>query len=948
MGAFHSVTENPPYRYLGISRLQESRCCRCCGTVYHQPGIVHNAQPHYPSVLCGIWLIRSDEVQSPEHTKHGYTVRNPSPISSRADEFSFDGVDSSTVLSTKLPRRKAPPSKPAHVAATLLKHTDFTKNERSALKRGFFSVMNVSLGDTSDYSQLEGCHIHGCLFVEHGNLVFQAVDCRARLPSLLTMRKHVTSTLPTRHSTDFNSTNYRLRSARGSDAAMGFPDSVCSSKHSIDVPCRESHPTSLFFTLKRTRHKLLAYLRDAYALPPKGKFSCRNCHPGMNFGSFSYPSSQLTGMKVPHNLRTRNSASVGSRSGVGSLPPPPLRLSWPLFTLRRFGFYENSLFKLESGRRAPRGEGHYLFVIKGLKEFRQHFEQYVHRRKSISPSMPTQVTHPHLSFRGDPFDQKDAASFNSLANSSPNLSPPGYCTQQGLQSCHPDSHAVTPPKLRNTHSREEKTAKYQRSSDLNHYPSSYARCQRWSMFPTKVATTNESSSFVNSVASNSSTLPTRSFNVEESSPDIVTLPDPPHPPIMSFYDNVGRAHSYSRESSNKLNSSMNKPGITREWLNSLSTQTPGRVYASRRAMTTFIHSDQCARMDGLPSVDVSSNSPRSRTLRSTEQPHGLHPRASVRSHLSLPRPPLRHSGSTAILTRGARTNNVYESRHTSLPTPVLPTGAMTTTGSNKERKPSTSDFSDSDAALTSARLVLGTDSDQPPYYNLHSPEALFQIGRSNSLTHPTNCCHADPPVGKMKRCTSVPHSSSSDQVKSSLRIRPWLMVNPDCTCSALAGRHTSGEKSVDAPSQQQQQQQTVAFIQGTTESEDPHLEVREVGPEHSRCPLGTLHYASLDFGRTLPDTVVEDEIPNSLPHTSYLSNRSPTSCSAPGSHDCTYGTLVSRSALTSHGRVRSFSSLETGGHNVNVESAGSDLPTNYVAICQLQTLAMRAVLNATT
>ncbi|CAH8539783.1 unnamed protein product [Schistosoma turkestanicum] len=63
------------------------------------------------------------------------------------------------------------------------------------------------------------------------------------------------------------------------------------------------------------------------------------------------------------------------------LPPPPLRLSWPLVTLRRFGFYGNSLFKVETGRRAPRGEGLYLFRIKNLREFRKSFEICVHQRR---------------------------------------------------------------------------------------------------------------------------------------------------------------------------------------------------------------------------------------------------------------------------------------------------------------------------------------------------------------------------------------------------------------------------------------------------------------------------------------------------------------------------------------------------------------------------------------
>ncbi|VDQ14217.1 unnamed protein product [Trichobilharzia regenti] len=42
--------------------------------------------------------------------------------------------------------------------------------------------------------------------------------------------------------------------------------------------------------------------------------------------------------------------------------------------MRRFGFYGNSLFKVETGRRAPRGEGLYLFRIKHLREFKKSFE----------------------------------------------------------------------------------------------------------------------------------------------------------------------------------------------------------------------------------------------------------------------------------------------------------------------------------------------------------------------------------------------------------------------------------------------------------------------------------------------------------------------------------------------------------------------------------------------
>ncbi|VDP90808.1 unnamed protein product [Echinostoma caproni] len=71
---------------------------------------------------------------------------------------------------------------------------------------------------------------------------------------------------------------------------------------------------------------------------------------------------------------TRRRDSDAVDLDIYRLPPPPLRLSWPLCTLRRFGFYGNTLFKLEAGRRAPRGEGHYLFRIRTLREFRQYFE----------------------------------------------------------------------------------------------------------------------------------------------------------------------------------------------------------------------------------------------------------------------------------------------------------------------------------------------------------------------------------------------------------------------------------------------------------------------------------------------------------------------------------------------------------------------------------------------
>lgn len=56
-----------------------------------------------------------------------------------------------------------------------------------------------------------------------------------------------------------------------------------------------------------------------------------------------------------------------------SSPRETLRLEWPLTTLRQFAF-NGYLFKMETGRRAPHGEGHYLFRIPDIVEFRQNLE----------------------------------------------------------------------------------------------------------------------------------------------------------------------------------------------------------------------------------------------------------------------------------------------------------------------------------------------------------------------------------------------------------------------------------------------------------------------------------------------------------------------------------------------------------------------------------------------
>ncbi|BHF77650.1 hypothetical protein SprV_0602075900 [Sparganum proliferum] len=75
-----------------------------------------------------------------------------------------------------------------------------------------------------------------------------------------------------------------------------------------------------------------------------------------------------------------------SGSQVFSEPVSPksssetLRIEWPLATLRQFAFHK-CLFKMETGRKAPYGEGHYLFRLKHLDEFRQTLEFHIRSQK---------------------------------------------------------------------------------------------------------------------------------------------------------------------------------------------------------------------------------------------------------------------------------------------------------------------------------------------------------------------------------------------------------------------------------------------------------------------------------------------------------------------------------------------------------------------------------------
>lgn len=143
-------------------------------------------------------------------------------------------------------------------------------------------------------------------------------------------------------------------------------------------------------------------------------------------------------------------------------------------------------------------------------------------------------------------------------------------------------------------------------------------------------------------------------------------------------------------------------------------------------------------------------------------------------------------------------------------------------------------------------------------------------------------------------------------------------------------------------------------VRGTSggTSRTPHLDGSEASV--------SLHYATLDFGPT-PDrshssvelrgtsSVVCTECTNEHPIQDIGNSWDGRNSVCPMR---VYGTFVDDPMGHSSycgSRVRSLSSSGAPAtHPSNMDTINNELPANYVAICQLQTLAMRAVLNATT
>ncbi|KAL5102729.1 hypothetical protein TcWFU_004559 [Taenia crassiceps] len=79
-----------------------------------------------------------------------------------------------------------------------------------------------------------------------------------------------------------------------------------------------------------------------------------------------------------------------------------LRLEWPLTTLRQFAFH-GCLFKMETGRRAPHGEGHYLFRIPNITKFRKNLEAHIdHQKRSRTLKTRSAVCYPSTGLSSPP------------------------------------------------------------------------------------------------------------------------------------------------------------------------------------------------------------------------------------------------------------------------------------------------------------------------------------------------------------------------------------------------------------------------------------------------------------------------------------------------------------------------------------------------------------------
>ncbi|CAL8106659.1 unnamed protein product [Calicophoron daubneyi] len=954
MGAVHSLLDA---NSSGCSSVRPHHC-HACGMIYdgllNPPAKVRN---HFPAELCGIWLGKPDGDRfSDWHKKTAYesqySFQSP-PHGYISTEAGQHGGNPSTTL----PKRSVP-NKSSLVVSTLLKHTDFTKNERSALKHGFFSSMELNNPGASDYAQLEGCHIHGCLFVEHGNLVFQALENSHQLPFLLTARWQTEGSTSVHQSPD-PLPDHRCR---GSDPFVTTNTVVLGEcAHFNSCACRSS---SLPFSFcQKTRRKLVNYLRDFQKAQAQHRVRpcyCKNCHENLLskfLGLSPKPKDRNTDESKSHYGNQTKSEPKQSR-----LPPPPLRLSWPLFTLRRFGFYGSSLFKLEAGRRAPRGEGHYLFRIKALREFRQYFEHYVHRRKSLSPSSVP----PHLSTQRDtpvvPQSQLLHPKFVREPREPESLlSPPGErpFRDNSRVSCittcslAPVTISDLPRRYsqEKTHSSEVKKKANSLSATCNGHQKLSPSCAQWvhqqqvllPISTTPVSLQNscpQLSSF--SFSPHSSVLRRTVVEEYDTDEEISQLPEPPPLPKQEpigcnaekvdrkVYDNMcpGRAYLQHPSSSYTNTSEIAAPC---DWLNFFQASSRGRLYTSRRAMTTLACMGQ-----NLCPYSLEEDDP---TPEAQDSGWGRVTRTRVCHTANCVKSSPKRSPTVHRQNEKTRTSSSSQWRHTSLPCPGSLDTIFAPDCVRSELYANTSTITEPSVSPR-AQSSHTVECLQSPYYNLPQPEAINPPKPKVFLTKSQSACTAQ----------SVPQKQIGPDGKQSSPTTSW--AKPKRANTDVA-RHSN-----DHCYEPVKEVFNFNFLTGqvnTTEQSFPPTGPLESQSETSN-PTVQLHYATLDFNP--PDGEITQSFSDLNPSagctesdTTDILRPPPTvhneSSSSANNPSRIYGTFVNDAQFVAGGaNADEQRNLTTVVQSAEVDDTA--LPANYVAICQLQTLAMRAVLNATT
>ncbi|THD22357.1 hypothetical protein D915_006932 [Fasciola hepatica] len=1027
MGALQSLLDAPIDGFPTKTRRNSKCCCHACGMQFdrNQKDSTVNqtlwVHAHYLAELCGIWLGSPD----PSQRKH---------IDSSSPFVAFP--------STTLPKRSVSSSKPSAVVSTLIKHTDFTKNERSALKHGFFSTMDMNTAGLTGCSGLEGCHIRGCLYVEHGSLVFQAADSSHQLPSVLTSRKGESFDAPGTIFPDINARSpcgkgARRTQTRGSDPITPGPDLN-------DYVRFPSIPHSVY---RKTQRKLWAYFHEGRCSSPSrhresGYCTCRRCRRDPKSTEADKP----VDLKCPNvdyctteqpycrssTLRRRDTNSIDPDND--RLPPPPLRLSWPLCTLRRFGFYGNTLFKLEAGRRAPRGEGHYLFRIRNLRDFRQYFEHFVHRRKSLSPPnfpfdhtmktdssrlgtrlAPTSRTEPEpqcpetesicvpVSIQTYPVGR------NALCDSIPRSLMSGFPVESevDLKPCH--SHLLSPEHLKQkanslTHSsrgskvspncldwvrqQQEQQQKHQQSRRLqpNQLQASDSDQHSRRSVGFQSSCPHLSSTFI-TTTTNTTSIPNKrsALCVDSETDDLISLPEPPPPPLTNFpsfegdsstdlseaqklYDNIDLDWlRLSRTTSERRPADrIEETGSSREWsaTSGAASGPRGRLYTSRRAMTAFA----CSNLYPIPSrhheeeeaedddaIGKSIHSVKVEPIRQQTSMCRVQTESSKESDPSTSCSLHYHTGSfqssSQTLVHDRRPEMGSHLRHTSLPNPI----SMDILFAVSRASGSCSQPNDAHEALSNVKNTTLMDrcaeesQQHLPYYNLSSPEALGQLqqtgrsSRSASMRIGQVFPDYGPIIGTIesdnqKFSLNDGNSRITSLCQSSFNVQDDLYVVPTSTRSQM---HSCADLITQ---------------------EAPCVNARVMTTAHPERTeaLVSLHYATLDFSPT-PDrsqssvdlrgtnAVVCTECTNAHPINEAGNVWDGRSAACPMR---VYGTFVHDPmghSNNSGSRIRSLSSSGAPTvHPSSMDNTNNELPANYVAICQLQTLAMRAVLNATT